>query len=268
MRTLLSSLFVLSLLPAQQDPAAPTDALTTAGKKLSEALTRTAAQAGTAFELQWGPQEKEKQPDMRVIGNIFGPANGKVTGSWHDDLLHVVFDNDAEDQLLLVGGRMLARDATHEWRRRRGRFADGNQVHFVADPQALLQQLGGWQLAVTRRGAGSFEDRPVEVISVTLNAEQVAELFWSGALPPGLQSGGAMFANMIRIGNAGQRPAPPIPTLTLDLAIAIDPGSGTVYEIRGNSWVENNGNRNIFVLQGGAAKVQLAGGDDDDDADD
>ena len=66
-------------------------------------------------------------------------------------------------ELLLAGARMLARDDNHDWCRRRGHFADGNKLDYVPDPQALLQQLGQWPLAVTKRGAGSFDDRAKKI---------------------------------------------------------------------------------------------------------
>jgi hypothetical protein len=269
MRLLLLSLIPLTLLPAQQEPAAPEGVPAAARQKLADALTKTSQQHGTAFELKWGPTGK--QDDNNPFGRILGARmKGKVAGSWHEGLTHVRFDGDEGDELLLAGARMLAKDGTRDWCRRRGHYADGNKLDFVPDPQALLQQLGGWPLAVTKRGAGSFDDRPVEVLSVTLTNEQCADLFYAGALPQALKYGGNMFGNAVQlaIGGGAGRQAPPAPNLTVDLAISLDPGTGRVFEVRGNAWAEKNGNGNVFVFQGGAGQVQVGGAGQEDEEED
>ena len=265
MRLLLLSLIPLTLLPAQQEPA-PQGVPAAAKKKLADALTKTSQQADTAFAISWGPSGK--QDKNNPFGRLMGASmKGKATGSWHDGLTHVKFDGDEGDELLLAGARMLARDDNHDWCRRRGHFADGNKLDYVPDPQALMQQLGQWPLAVTKRGAGSFDDRPVEVLSVTLTGEQVAELFYAGSLPQALQYGRNVFGNAVQIaigGGGGGRQAPPAPNLTVDLAISLDPGTGQIFEIRGNAWAEKNGNGNgVFVFRAG--NVQIGGADDEEE---
>lgn len=270
MRLLLLSLIPLTLLPAQQEPAAPQGVPAATKKKLSEALTKTSKLQDTTFALEWAPVGKQNNPFGRAFGDRM---KGKLSGSWHDGLTLVKFANDSEDELLFAGSRMLARDGNRDWCRRRGHFADGNDLDFVPDPQALLQQLGAWPLAVTKRGAGSFEDRPVEVLSVTLTPEQVGELFWSGSLPSALQFGGGVFGQAVQIalgGAGGGRPAATAPNVTMDLAISLDPGTGQVYEIRGNAWVEKNGNgnaNNVFVFRAGNVQIGGAGNDDEEEED-
>jgi len=270
MRLLFLSLIPLTLLPAQQESPAPQGVPAAAKQKLADALSKTSQQHDTAFEVKWGPEAKQGNNNNNPFGALLGSRmSGKVTGTWHEGLSHIKFDGDEDDELLLAGARMLARDGNRDWCRRRGHFADGNKLSYVPDPQALLQQLSGWKLAVTKRGAGSFDDRPVEVLSVTLTNEQVADLFYAGSLPPALQYGGNVFGNAVQLaigGGGGGRQAPPAPNLTMDLAIALDPGTGQVFEIRGNAWAEKNGNGNMFVFRGGAGQVQIgAGGDDEEE---
>ncbi|MGC6486140.1 MAG: hypothetical protein ACON4Z_00710 [Planctomycetota bacterium] len=264
-------LCLVPYLPCQQAPQAPPSVSAATRARLAEALTKSAATADTAFELRWGNEPAKGQ--RRGLAQLLGAASrGAVSGSWHAGAVHLRFENEQEDQLVVAAGRMIARDSEREWCLRQGRFADGNPASSRPDPQSLLAQLGGWPLALTRRSAGSFEDRPVEVVSVTLTADQTAELLWSGALPQGLKSAGGMMGQAIQLnlvaGGAGApRPAATAPDLTLDLAISLDPGTNTIFEIRGKAWAEKNRNGNVFVFRGGAVAVQVGAEADDEDED-
>ena len=54
----------------------------------------------------------------------------------------------------------------------------------------------------------------------------------------------------------------------MDLAISLDPGTGTVYEVRGNAWAEQANNGNVFVFRAGAGAgaVQVDEDDEEDEA--
>jgi len=242
---------------ASPEPGGPP----TARQRLTDALQKTAATPDTAFAAKWGPEKVDRNnPFARLIGSM---ATGAVKGSWHDDLRCVAFDGDEGDELLIRAGRMIAKDGKRDWRRRRGHFADGNVIEHVPDPRALLQQLADWQLAVTNRSAGALDDRPVELISVTLNAEQVGELLWAGLLPQALTSN-TLFANVaVQFGgNNNGRAAAQLPKATLDLAIALDPGTGLVHQLRARSWSDTNVNGGVFVFPAGN---QAAGEDEEEE---
>jgi hypothetical protein len=233
-------------------------------KRLTTALGTTAATSDTAFAIEWAP-DKKNQPN-NPWGQIMGDsASGKVTGSWHTSQHHVKFDNNEKDELLFAADRMIARDDNHDWCLRRGHLADGNTIPYVPDAQLLLQQLASWPLAITHREAGALNDRPVEIVAVTLNPEQVGELLWSGCLPPSLAT--ANFANVVRIvmaGNAARTAATP-PDTTIDLAIALDPGTNLVHEVRVRAWTKANQNGGVFAFPAG--RVQVAGGQQPDEED-
>ncbi len=285
--------FAATLLPAQGTPPAPPttptnpapanpapantgEELAAAKARLTQALQKTAGRTDTAFAAQWGLDGK--QPDQNdglamFVANQAAYGSGKATGSWHADRLHVVFDGDQGDELVLAGRRMIARDANSEWKLRHERFADGNQVSFVPDAAALQQQLAAWELAVAHRTVGSLDDRPVEILTLTLTPEQVVEALWTGVLPPALAMGSqaAMF-RMVAAGNA-QRRAPPSPDATVDLVAWVDPATDVVHKLHFRMWSKNagGGRQAVFVQGGGVARVQIGGvgvgGGGDDNAD-
>ena len=270
-----STLLALSLLlpvslSAQQDPAAATNDPQNAAKialqkRLTTALRTTADTADTAFAIDWAPDQKNQanNPFAQLMGDT---ATGKVTGSWHAGQRHVQFDNNEKDELLFAGGRMIARDDNHDWCLRNGHLADGNNIHYVPDAQLLLQQLASWPLTITHREAGAINDRPVEIVSVTLSAAQAGELLWSGCLPPSLVSGS--FVQVLRIaagGNAARQSATP-PNNTIDLAIALDPGTNLVHEVRVRAWTKADQNGGVFAFPAG--RVAIAGGPATNEEDD
>jgi hypothetical protein len=251
--------------PAAQSPA--TDALAAARQRLHNALQKGSGQVDTAFTAEWGPQGQKGDDADPVVAMMMGGTGfkGKATGSWHQDRLHLHFDGDEGDELVCVGRRMLAKDGKSEWQLRRGRFADGNQIGFTPDVPLLLQLLASWPLAVTQQQVGTRGDRPVEILSVTLSSEQVAEAVWCGALPESLvQSmvmGFAMFG-----GVGGGRQAPPLPTATVDLALQFDPATSVIHQLHFRAWVEEGamvrGAGAVRIFRAGAAVRVAAAGDD------
>jgi hypothetical protein len=261
--------------PSPTTPPPAADALVAAKQRLRLSLEKAGALRDTAFAAQWGPDTKKgDEADPMVAMILGGPSGkGKVTGSWHQDRVHLAFDGDEGDELVLVGRRMLAKDGKSEWRLRGNRFADGNETGFLPDVPLLLQLLAGWDLAVTQREVGAKDDRPIEILSVTLSPEQVAEAVWSGAVPESLvQSlGGVMAFRMVGgIGGGGGRPAATAPTATVDLAIQLDPATSVIHQLHLRSWVEDGAMPGamgaVRVFRAGAA-VRVVGGGDDDEKD-
>jgi hypothetical protein len=264
--------------PAAQAPGATAPAageLAAAKTRATAALQKSAALADTAFALKWGPDKKKKDDGNPLAAMLGRNSSGATTGSWHEDRQRVVFDNDNDDELLLIGRRTLARDGTTEWRLRNGRFADGNQATWVPDVPLLLQQLAAMDLAVAHRAPGALDDKPVEVITATLTPEQTAQLVWAGALPDAVvsaDSSGRIVRMAMMAGGAGAaggaRPPAPVPTATVDVALHVDPGTNLVHKLHFRSWVKADaaGMPGVVMVAGGAGRVAVGGGGDEDDA--
>ncbi len=276
---LVSSL--LGLLPAQDSPAttqaqapAPLTAeqLAAGKQRLATALQKSAALVDTRFEAKWGPDKKPKDAGNGAVavflGNrMGGSADGACQGSWHPDLQHVRYDGGDNDELLVAGRRMLAKDDQTPWCVRKGRFANGADLGFVPDPQLLLQRLAAMDLAVAAREVGALDDRPVELLSATLDQDQLADLLWSEALPPSLSQS---ISQIFRIGAGGinqKRMGAPKPDATLDLVVHIDPATSLVQRLQFRCWTKDDmpGMGRVVVVNGGAVQAQ---GDDDEEEED
>jgi hypothetical protein len=260
-------------LAAAQQQDSP-DPLAQARGKLQKALTTMAALPSCSFAAKWGPDEKAKKAEaggpviVQVAGGgTFGPsAPGAASGSWTPAGLHLQID---DKELLLAGRRMLAKDANQDWTLRQGRLADGSSAGYLPDPQLLLEMLARMDLAVVHREVGMQDDRPVELLTATLNQDQVADLVWAGALPLGSAGIGAQmfFAGAIAAGAKAARPAPPKPDATVDLCFKLDPGTGLVHGLHFRCYSKNElvaGGRAVFVAAGGGG-IQVGGGADEEE---
>jgi len=244
-----------------QDASQPVDPLVAARTKLRTALEKTAALPDTAYRASWAPDHKNQDAQKERANLLASAGQGKVGGSWHAGLVTCTFDGDLGDELLVAGRRTLAKAQNEDWKLRCGRFADGNAVDFVPDPELLLEQLASWELAVMHRDVGSLDDHPVEVVSVALSADQVTAAVWSGLVPPVLAANTMnAFAMLLAARAGGQRPPAAQPTSTVDLAISFDPATGLVHQVQFRSWTKQPDRPGqAMVVRGGVVQVALGG---------
>ncbi|MBL8751568.1 MAG: hypothetical protein JNK78_20615 [Planctomycetes bacterium] len=262
------------LVLAQETPAAP-DPMAGAKARLATALEKTATLRDVAFAAKWGPAEDDDADAAATAQQLGMMQSGKASGSWHDGLLHVRFEGDAGDELAMSGRFAIAKDTNNDWCARSTRFADGNATSFVPDPERLLRLLAGMDLAVVHRAVGTLDERPVEILSVALNTDQVADLAWSDAIPDTVTNGGAFRLALMAAAGGGARAAAPRPDATVDIAITLDPALGLIQRVQFRSWTKANDGQRVFFRGGaGAIRVVTGGGnrnrnekDDTDDAD-
>jgi len=260
MRNTAFALLCATQLIAQAEPDA---GLLPARQRLLQTLAKTQSLTNTAFSVHW---KQPELPGATASGDEEAPAallavrkrmqaakSGAAHGSWHPDTLWLEFANEAADTVLLTGRWMLARDNQRPWCLRAGRFADGNTVNFLPDPLLLLRELASMDLSVNRRGIDQQDERPLEVLSVTLSHAQVSNLHWAGLLPAGLLgSSDAMMAAVMRRGmGAAERGAPPVPKMPVDLAITLDPATGRLHRVHFRTWLP------AMQMQAGTATVQV-----------
>lgn len=270
---------LLGLLPAQDPPTATkppvagqpsAERLAAATQRLAAALQKTAALTDTRFQVSWAPDNKPvagaNQGVAVFLGaRVGGAVQGACQGSWHQDLLHVHYDGGDQDELLVAGRRMLAKDAQTPWCVRKDRFANGADLGYLPDPLLLLLRLEAMGLVVTNREVGSLDDRPVEVLSAILDQDQLADLLWSGSLPSSM----AMNLHQvfrIQAGGGNQvRVAAPKPDAIVDVVVHLDPATSLVERLQFRCWTKDDAQVGRFVVVNGAGAVQ-AGDDEDDEA--
>jgi hypothetical protein len=279
-RTMALLLALLSSAPCQTESSTPEAPQDPNAARLTRALETCKALESCAFEAEWfatnkdGTRRKVKvDPNnpLAMLLELGGPDStkpGRAEGSWADDLLHIELDD--ADELLFAGRRMIARDDNLDWQLRAGRLADGNLLQFVPDAKELVAALAGMKMDVTHRQPGTVDDRPVEVLTVTLDQEQVSTLVWSGLLPTfGMPGLGMVVQMAVQVGGNGAqaRPAAPRPETKVDLALAIDPGTNRLERLHFRMWDKKPDMQGGFVFVGGPGGLQAAGTDDDEEDD-
>lgn len=220
---------------AAQTPAgaAPADDLrAAAAQRANKAIARSAATVDTSFRVRWGPDLPPVAGDPPPAPASAGGIKGSASGSWHDGRMLLRLDGEPGDEFLIAGGRTLARDAKRPWAIRRGRHADGSVAPFLPDVLGLLEFLAARELPPTHAGTGAIDDRPVEVVTMTLTTEQAAEAVWSGLLPEFFVAGMSL-----ALPRGGARPPAPLPTAAVDVAVHFDPAVGAVRRVHVRCWL-------------------------------
>lgn len=237
-------LLLAALLPAQDAPARPAPVDTAMTAKVAKALRATADMKNTAFGASWGADLKlEITPPLPAA--VLERMAGKVSGAFFEDRLTVLFDNQERDELLQVGRHTLARSGDGPWRLRKASYADGNAMAFLPDPPLLLRLLASYELSPAQRAVGSLDNRPVEIVSMTLTPLQNGELVFAGALPRPLA------ATRSVAGGAGRAAATP-PDVTVDVAIAFDPATGVVHRVQCRTYSKAGGGAAMMLGGAGA----------------
>lgn len=272
--------FCVSPLQAQDDATPPTAARTGPTTKLQAALRSMAELPSLGFATE---TIKQKPKQAQVLGggrfaiNVGGPLEGSaksldgVEGVWTPEVLYVTH----EDQPMVFANRRMVTEGDDGWVLRQGHTAGGFSAPLVLDPGLWFTLLSNMDLEVTHSDVGSLDDRPVQRLSVTLDADQVAQLDWAGQLPANtgdlLGGGAAMFqaiAVNLAAGAGGAAPKnAPVPERMLDLVFVLDPASNTIHEVQArqhDKTPEGMGGAMIMVNGGG---IVQQGGDDDDEED-
>jgi hypothetical protein len=240
----------------QQPAAAPPKPFAGAKVRLLKALATTAHLQSCAFRAHWGPvidkPEQGNQPAlmMRLIGQSV--SDGAVTGTWCDPVLLVDFGE--QGKVVQVGRRRIAEPPRGSWVERTDRLGDGSPLGFLPDPQFLLEGLQRMDLEVIHDDVGNLQDRPVEIVTVTLAKEQVATLSGSSLWPR--QS--ALFVARA-VGPHGRTP-----DATVDVACFLDPATGFVHAIKLRGY-EKSPFRVMAGGGGGGIAIQVASGNESSD---
>src|SRR5690606_1602118 len=239
----LAPLVLACALPAQEVDLAQ------ASERLQEALARTRALDAVAF------QSIESTDEALLRGLPIPPKDDvQVNGRRAGDLLLASIGYD-EDEVLLAGGRMLARQGGGAWKLRRNCLADGRPLPFVADPLqmvGLLADLPAKDRAVVHAEPGKVRDADVTVYTITLAGAAADELLFAGFMP---RTAGPRA--MVALGGATD--LLPKPQVTLDIAISVDAATGHVVRLQSRAYVKSTLPGNV--------RIQVQGGGEFDEAD-
>jgi hypothetical protein len=105
-----------------------------------------------------------------------------VEGGWGADLLWASA-NEGKDQVLWHGRRMVGRQGEEPWRLRQGVVGNGTRMPKLFDPETFFQALLHSKLDVIHADVGALEDRPVEIVTVSLTGDDSYDVLWSGLVP-------------------------------------------------------------------------------------
>jgi len=232
--------------------------------KLKKALGTMAILPSLAFETS--TTTAAQNPFVRRAGRAPKPkvlvANGVVSG----DILSLSL-NDDEDQLVIRGRRMIAKNDDLDWVLRRGKLANGSAVPFVFDPQLFFSTLSKLPLKVMNKEVGTANNKPVETYTFSLSGDTAQNLVWGGAIPEpgGGNSSGAGVMRVVMVGGGGAfARAPAKGKITVDIAVSIDPATSLVHEVKVRTYSKANNAFGPRVVMGGRG----FGGDEEDDEED
>jgi len=230
--------------------------------KLHAALRTMAELESVAFETRSSDKPKQAQPagvqGFAVLGNLSGNRSlDGVKGTWSQDACWVSYK---DEPMIFARGRMVT-EGDDGWVLRDTRRADGSTGPLVLDPGLWFTVLAELEPEVIHSGVGTLDDRPIQLLSVTLDKAQVAELDWAGLLPsnpdPFGGINGAVFARAINIGGGNVKL--PLPERMVDLVFYVDPATNLIHKICARRQDQQNvniaGNVQIMIngIQQGAA---------------
>lgn len=208
---------------------------------------------------------KSDSPMARAMRGAGGGGDTKTTvaGAWGQGLLSASCD-DGADELVFAGRRMIARENKGAWKLRHGVLLDGRPLPAVIDPSAAFAVLAQAKLEVIHSEVGSFDDRPVEIVTARAEGDVARDLRHAGILPEGADpSNGGMMVFGGRAGAAGARRVAPQIDVDADLAFFIDPATQRVHQLRIKSYTKGGAMAFRVVVAGAGAAP--AGEDEESD---
>ena len=190
---------------------------------------------------------------------VFTAAASTVTnieGGWSGDLLWASA-NDGRDQVVWHGRRMVGRQGQEQWRLRQGVVGDGVLMPKLFEPETFFQALLHSKLEVIHADVGALEDRPVEILTVSISGDDAYDVLWSGLVPD------AATNSYLGTRSVAARGARPKPEIEIDLAVWLDPATARVQQCKVRCYTKgaaNAGGQVAVVAGGRGAGPQPQGG--------
>lgn len=264
----------LTPLPAQDAP----DAQAAPAEEAARRAAREVAKLRQALEQMATTASLEFQTELRSTGNAIGMARlaglgrpgqkqpkVEAKGTQQDDLLSYRFGTD--DRVIFHGRRMIARHGAEPWKLSHGKLVRGNPLPFALEPATLAAYLAGQDLEIVHQEVGERNGRPVVRSTITLTGQTAADLLLAGGVPDPTHVSGMGNVMVFRgaMGGAIVGGGPAEGT-TIDLAIAFDPATRHIHEIRGRMIQKNGPGMAGVVFRVGAAGVPVEEDEEEEEA--
>lgn len=234
---LLVPLLLVAAPRAQEDAAAP---------DLATVCAKMQALSGVGFQ----SYEEQDSAMTRRFKNMMPAAaretevSGRRAGPW------LVADiTDGEQELVLHGSRMIARESGGSWCPRRNVDVFGAPLPFVFDPALFFERIAsvGENAGEIRTQAARWREGDYQILELTLTGEAARSVVLGGGVPATRGMGGAIMIG----GPGGGLGQADVPEMTVDLAMWIDPSTGLCHRMKASSYQESSTPQGMrFEIQG------------------
>ena len=234
---------------------------------LAEAIQKMRLLPSVEFrttEAQDSSTSRQVRRQLGGMGGLGGGGDTEVHGSWSDGILQARLNDDA-DEILAYRGRMIARGDDSDWKLRHRRLVNGQEMPFVLDPSRFFEALTDLPknaVRVRHSEETAYKGQDLLLVGVTLTDEHAQEFALSGALP-WVQTGMGGVRILGGLGAAGMGRAP-LPDLTIDLALYLDPKTGFVHRAQCRVDRKGGGNGGVQIQIGGAGGMGGLGGGEEE----
>ncbi|MFO1050994.1 MAG: hypothetical protein U1F36_02115 [Planctomycetota bacterium] len=238
-----SALALFAALAAGQDDAA-------AAPKKTNPFAEVASKMQALGSLSFKSFEEQDAAMTRRFAKMM-PASAReteVNGSRVGDLLGAKLGED-EQEVVIRGERMVARESGGKWLPRRGVDALGTGLPFLFDPAVFFDRLAevGGDGADLREENTKWREKDCRVITATFTGEAACDLVLGGGLPNVRSMGG-----MIMLGGGNAHGSADLPELTVDVALWIDTSTGLCNRIKASAYQESEVPGNVQFQVNGA----------------
>jgi hypothetical protein len=178
-----------------------------------------------------------------------------IDGGWGGALLWASA-NEGRDRAVWHGRRMVGRQGEEQWRLRQGVVGDGVPMPKLFEPETFFQALLHSKHEVIHADVGALDDRPVEILTVSISGDEAYDVLWSGLIPD------ATTNSYLGTRSVAARGARAKLEIEIDVAVWLDPATSRVQQCKVRCYTKGaaNAGGQVAVVAGLGAGPQPPGG--------